>query len=327
MPPIIIAKNNSGSDIAIKDLGVTITDTNQLTLTSSFSLDMIFDSSHLRSYVSSGQLIINDGTSDLSVGNGLNHITIDTKWMDDSTEQIFNDHLNGGINKHDANEIDIEGTYSNISGTPTDLESTISSINTKLGTITTHTLDVAYDGTGSGNGRTITVDSGPVKLDVNSATTAPIELVPKAALPSTGLAAGQLAIKNDILCIYDGTRSKWLSVARIMLAFGRKGNTSNQYLGYYGDDDFPSSKSGMRMSRNATIVSMSGQIDVSGTCTFRLRKNNTVTDIASLTLSSVVGNTDTSLNVDVSANDILNMYLESSSVSYPLILVELAWRV
>lgn len=44
-------------------------------------------------------------------------------------------HLNGGSNKHDASEIDVEGTYSNISSTPGDLESTISDIDSQLGTL------------------------------------------------------------------------------------------------------------------------------------------------------------------------------------------------
>jgi hypothetical protein len=42
-------------------------------------------------------------------------------------------HLDGGANKHDASEIDVEGGYTYIAGTPTDLESTISAINDQLG--------------------------------------------------------------------------------------------------------------------------------------------------------------------------------------------------
>lgn len=42
-------------------------------------------------------------------------------------------HLDGNPSKHDASEIDVEGTYTNIPGTPTDLESTIAAIDTLLG--------------------------------------------------------------------------------------------------------------------------------------------------------------------------------------------------
>ena len=47
----------------------------------------------------------------------------------------FSDHLDGGASKHKASEIDVYGDYSNISGTPTDLETTIGSIDTVFGTI------------------------------------------------------------------------------------------------------------------------------------------------------------------------------------------------
>ncbi len=50
-------------------------------------------------------------------------------------EGSLGDHLNGEANKHDASEIDVEGTYDRIPGTPTDLETTISSINDVLAEI------------------------------------------------------------------------------------------------------------------------------------------------------------------------------------------------
>jgi hypothetical protein len=50
----------------------------------------------------------------------------------ETTDGLIDTHIDGGVNKHDASEVDVEGTYANISGTPTDLESTISALNDKF---------------------------------------------------------------------------------------------------------------------------------------------------------------------------------------------------
>lgn len=49
-------------------------------------------------------------------------------------------HFNGGAGKHDASEIDIEGTYSNIPGSPGDLETVIAGINTQLGGVAAYSF-------------------------------------------------------------------------------------------------------------------------------------------------------------------------------------------
>jgi len=250
----------------------------------------------------------------------------DTSWKK-IADVDFAGHFDGGASKHDASEIDVEGTYGNIPATPTDLESTISSINTQLGTALDHnTLDEAYDQGGAGVGRTITVDTGAVKLDATTGTDAPIELTELSALPTTNLAAGQLAVKGGILCVYDSTRSKWLSVQRMFVAFGYDGKAKDQYLRFFGGGA-TSNNSGLRMARNATIVSLSGQFDTSGTGTFHIRKNDVATNIASLAVTAALGNQDTTINVDLSAGDFLQNYFEAStSCDEPQILVEIAWR-
>jgi hypothetical protein len=49
-------------------------------------------------------------------------------------------HLDGSAGRHDASEIDVEGTYANIAGTPTDLESTISAIDSAISGISSDSL-------------------------------------------------------------------------------------------------------------------------------------------------------------------------------------------
>ncbi len=190
-----------------------------------------------------------------------------------------------------------------------------------------NTLGGAYDQGGAGLGRTINAISGAVKIDTVVATSAPIELTEKTLLPTTGLAPGQLAIVGGILYVYDGIRSKFLSVGQQTIAFGRAGNSINQYLGIFGASNLPSNNTGIRIDRNSTIISLSAQIKTSGTCTLIIRKNGSTTMIAQLVLTAQNGNQDTTLNVDVNAGDYLQAYImNTTAVSNPVLIVKLANR-
>ena len=148
----------------------------------------------------------------------------------------------------------------------------------------------------------------------------------QSTLPTLGLAGGQLSVKGGILYTYDSTRSKWLSVQRMFLTFGRKGKTKNQFLAF-GSGELYSNNSGYRLARNATIVSITGQLDASGTCDMRIRRNDSATNIVTLNISSAIGDSDTTLNVDLSANDYMQSYLDSAAkVEDPMVVVEIAWR-
>lgn len=467
----VIIKNSSGSDQTVDDLGITVLDSSQITFSDSFNFPEIAESDDLRALVQSGDLVVNDGSSDLSAADGVNFLTLDQKrntlatfytktqlqtsgqalvdwdniqnapsfgsptWLDpvlyrildfaatppggaqtgdvyvdtdddhyykyngvswddlgaastgdrvinlananeeiyaftgsawsaqgvnsDNDAVVINDdgdgkqaqyiydttsaswkkigdidfggHLDGGASKHDASEIDVEGTYTYLS--TTDLESVISEIDTEIGNlysaiggISANTLDEAYDEGGAGNGRVINADAGAVKIDTGSATNAPFEIVPKASLPSSGLADGQLAIKSGILCVYDATRAKWLSVQRQTVAFGKSKKARDQYLNHFGGD-IASNLSGQRMIRDATIVGISGQLDTSGTCDINIRKNDVATDILTLSISAALGAQNGAANVDLSAGDYLQCYLDSAAkVEEPVVLVEIAWR-
>jgi hypothetical protein len=190
---------------------------------------------------------------------------------------------------------------------------------------TANTLDQAYDQGGPGAGRTIYVDSGAVQLSASGGY-APLELTDLASAPTTGLADGQLAVINGLLYEYDDVRTKWLSVQKITLFFGRSGNTKNQYLNF-GVGTLASNNSGFRIPRNAIIVSLSGQLDAVGTCDIRIRKNGTATNIATLAIAAAQGASDNTINVDLAAGDYLHSYLDAvAGVSDPVLIVEIAWR-
>ena len=130
---------------------------------------------------------------------------------------------------------------------------------------------------------------------------------------------------NGLTYSYD-IRDKWLSIDRTMFSFGRAGLSNNQYLNFYGGV-LPSNNSGLRMIRDATIISLAGQIKQIGTCTFHIRKNNLLTDIGSLDVLIDYGR-GLSVDIDVNEGDILQCYFSSafSNIKDPMLLIEVAWR-
>jgi hypothetical protein len=132
---------------------------------------------------------------------------------------------------------------------------------------------------------------------------------------------------NNILYTYDTTRSKWLSIEKINYVFGRDGLTNKQYLSYY-TGNVTSNRSGLRILRDGCIVSLSGQFTNLNTGTFYIRKNNTTSSITSLNVITDYGNSDDTININVSKGDIIQCYFESvfSTVKDPMVVVEIAWR-
>ncbi|MGO4921529.1 hypothetical protein, partial [Maribacter spongiicola] len=168
-----------------------------------------------------------------------------------------------------------------------------------------------------------TVDAS---LHVKSDTGVPLKIEPSTSTP-TGTSGGQMFVSNDdgILYIYDGTRSKWLSVDRTMVGWGRNSNnTSNEYLRQF--NGALSNQNGWRMVRNGTITAISAQSDIDQTWTFEVRKNDATTVIASITMTGVQGNHNNTLNVDINEGDFIQAYCNGTSVDYPETLIEIAWR-
>jgi len=417
----LILKNSSGSDRTITDLGITITNGSQVTMSDLYTYDELAGSDDLRDHVNTGNLVVNDGTSDLSSANGVEYLILHNRyeskdifytktnlqtsgqssvhwdnivsapsfgsatWLEPaiarvvtqsatppggaSTGDFYIDTDDDHLYKYNGATWDDQGAPSSgdrvivldstaqmvfeFSGSTWDAQadnndldailidddgdgkqaqyvyntSTLSWI--KIADVDygeQRNLDESYDDSGSGAGRVINTDAGAVKLDTGVATNSPLELTEKAALPSSGLAAGQLAVKGGILFVYDSTRSKWLSVQRQYIVFGRKGNTSNQYLNFAAGS-LPSNNSGYRIPRDACIISMTAQLDASGTADFRLRRNDSATNISTISVAASLGATDATINVDISANDFLQMYSDNaSSVNDPMIIVEIAYR-
>ena len=82
MAYIIIAKNDSTSVITIDDLGIEISESGEVTLSDISNLSEIISSIDLKSLVSSGSIIINNGINDLNISDGLKYISLSTDYED-----------------------------------------------------------------------------------------------------------------------------------------------------------------------------------------------------------------------------------------------------
>ncbi|WP_298782772.1 hypothetical protein, partial [uncultured Polaribacter sp.] len=136
---------------------------------------------------------------------------------------------------------------------------------------------------------------------------------------------GEFHVADDgLLYSYDATRSKWLSVDRNMIGWGRNSaGTTNEYLRQF--NGALSSFNGWRMIRSGTITAITVQSNANQTYTIQIRKNDVATAITSLTVSTAQGNHDTTINVDFVEGDFLQCYLSGSSIDYPQVLIEIAW--
>jgi hypothetical protein len=143
--------------------------------------------------------------------------------------------------------------------------------------------------------------------------------------PTTSVVDGALAIVDGVMYAYDGTRTKWLSVDRKMIWAARDANNaSNIYLRTM--DGLATSTTSYRALRNGTITGMVAQTAAASTWTLRIRRNNVVTDIASLSVTGT-GTQTTTTNVDFAQGDKLELYCDGTSVVRPLAGIEIAWRI
>jgi hypothetical protein len=152
----------------------------------------------------------------------------------------------------------------------------------------------------------------------------------RAAAPSTALGAATeipIASIGNVLAIYDksNSRNKWLSISREMINFtGRPNNNNSNEYAYLGQVN--SFATGWRAPWAGTIVGLSAQTESSETWTMRIRKNGVATNIASLAIAGAAGGTDNTINVDFAADDVIQCYIDGTSVSSPVMKAEVAQK-
>jgi hypothetical protein len=129
--------------------------------------------------------------------------------------------------------------------------------------------------------------------------------------------SGIAYVDGDDVYFYDTTRSKDLGVAVIEVAGARDSvATTNQYLRTF--DGLPFNLCGSALPWNATLIGivMSGE-ETNQTWTIHIRKNNSTTSLASLTITNAYVNYAWNYNVDFSAGDRIQLYLSGNSIDYP----------
>lgn len=295
-------KNAGASAVPINDLGISIPATtnyvaNDGTNTSEFSQVELCTSWDLKDALVATTLVVNDGADDLTVAQALRQLSINN---DLSVDEM--DALKGANAPDAANPF---ATMDDISGIGQD------------------TLDSAYDGGGSGAGRTITVDAGAVTLSGLGAGNAALNIAPRTT-KSTTLNEGDVEIIKDASgnidpCVYDGTRTKLLSIKEEKHSFVDGLNTKNRYV-FYGNNR--SNEAGSPVAQDSTLVRAVVKVQTAVTATLRIRKRSNLTvDVATVSLaaaaSAIVGN----LDADLTAGDELVIYWDQATgnADYPTI--------
>jgi hypothetical protein len=187
-----------------------------------------------------------------------------------------------------------------------------------------NTLNAAYHEGDEEDDHTIIADDGPVIIDSTGGDTAPINLTEHNTFPTTAI-DGDIVNYGSELYVFDGDRGKWISGQKDVFMFGRRGSSKDQYLGFWGGQ-LASNNSGIRLPQNAIILSMTVQLDSSGTCDIHVRKNDSTTNIATLTCTAALGSKDVTLNVGVDADEYLQCFVEASAaVADPMVIVKVGY--
>ena len=93
----ITLKNTTGDPLLIQDLGWSMPDGSNANILNEFTFDALVNSSSLKTAVSSGDVVVNDGSTDLSVADGTDFLRrAHKKYVDDQISTL-NTSLSGDI--------------------------------------------------------------------------------------------------------------------------------------------------------------------------------------------------------------------------------------
>lgn len=135
----------------------------------------------------------------------------------------------------------------------------------------------------------------------------------------------RLISNNGILYGYDITRAKILSITRSCFRYSARGRAvKNQFLRV--EDGTPTMTVGDIIIRNATITGLSVSTESAQSWSVEIYKNGDSTPILSLNLSSEKTK-KADYNVDVSDGDILHVKASGENIQFPIVTIEIAWRL
>jgi hypothetical protein len=124
-------------------------------------------------------------------------------------------------------------------------------------------------------------------------------------------------VDGDDVYFYDSTRDKDLGVAILEIGCGRNSaNTTDQYLRTYNGT--PMNQAGVALPWDATLIGGAGTgARNDQTWTIRLRKNDSATNISSLTVTNAYENHVTNADIDFDEGDRIQIYMEGTNINYP----------
>lgn len=170
--------------------------------------------------------------------------------------------------------------------------------------------------------------SGTWTFDPSPATD-PLQIWDERAAPTTSLgSAGQTPVSmfaNAVVGVYDksNSRNKWLSVNRSEYVFtGRSNNNNANEYAYTGLIN--SFETGLRLERAKTLIGIVAETQDTETWTVRVRKNGVLTNLASLAITAAAGGVVNTLNVDFAAGDVIQVYIDGTGISSPVMKLEFA---
>lgn len=147
--------------------------------------------------------------------------------------------------------------------------------------------------------------------------TADGHLITKRYLETTTSGIPYIDEDDGDVYFYDPTREKDLGVAILEIGCGRNSaNTTNQYLRTYNGT--PMNQTGIALPWDATLIggAAMGAVNTQ-TWTVRLRKNDSATNIASLTVTNSYEAHVTNADIDFDEGDRIQIYMEGTNINYP----------
>lgn len=356
MATIVIAKNNTVSDIMLTELGITLLGSDQLNLTDLFDLNDVVECDTLNTNISNGNITINDGTSDLTIADALKHVTFETEYEDEINPGhsilSHSDVVSAGI--EDGNTLSwsssastwvpIEPSASSGAGphaitTHTDVSTDTPTLNQILTYVpsaseyrpvspsSTHNLashvDVTTDSPSGNQILSWSPSASEWKLGSQKAM----------AVGSTPPPSGESEVGDSwydpiegFPYYWDPDREKWLTAARTVFTLAKNNNADGSWLRPAN----VGSGTGFYMHRAVTITGMYQQCGAGPTTkAFELR-NGADGDsvILSYAFSGSLVYIDSNMNIDLPAGALLKGWVSDvdALVEDTICQIEVAWR-
>jgi len=244
---IVIAKNNIGSDIYLQELeGTMIPVGEQVTMSERFGLTEYNNNSDFVTLVTNGDIVINDGTDDLSAGDGVRYVQLTLSGSNTYTNvgapsgslgedyDLYINTITGEYYRKEDDTWELKGEFGKYNYTGTGDPSVELGING----------DIYIDVEG---GKYYLKESDVWELKGDFGTIPAGEAPPE--IPTDG--SQWYYSQTGVPYYWDTTRDKWLSTSKIVFIFTKKGTASGSYLriGEIINDD-----AGFYVHQDATIT-------------------------------------------------------------------------